>query len=202
MNKTLLIGLAFYFLSLISLSAQPKTRSNSIGVNFSAIANDIIILGSHPEGSGTLQGKGGWNAGFNYIRQLDAKLSFETGFYLAHHQFIHTSAYFPRENRQQTEFSLNMVSMPVNLLYNFGRSFIVKGGMFITQTVGEDNNFLHEPSGLGLNLGLGKEITLSNALLLIINPELKLHTLLPFDGEKHQQRITEAAIKFDLHYRF
>jgi hypothetical protein len=90
--------------------------------------------------------------------------------------------------------SINLRSV-LNLSKNFYLTFVPSLDLQIKHS---SLQRLSDQSGLGLSVGLGNYVKLSESLALNIEPRLWVHNVIPFSSDNHPFKLTTAAINLGL----
>ena len=200
--------LSFIFLALLlstSLNAQEievKAKKQQIGISYMSLGTNGMYTTNTMIGGPSIKAENFFGFGAHYIRELNKTFDLELGLEYMQHKFsvgtdyqLSEGAVFPGGVYREEKVSL--VNIPITVRANFLNYFFVNGGPILDFDYGLDNTFDNQ-NGVGLLLGAGVNYEFNNGLSLFLNPNLKMHSLIPFDDGK--DRISESSLRFGVSY--
>lgn len=194
MNKLKFSVLAAFLFLSYQINAQSK---GTVGFSFTTISSNAMLRsGSLEHNYETIKGKGFMAAGIDYWYPLTDWLKAETGINYSFQNFsklyynpnIYTVALTAVE---PVNFDIHQVNIPVGFRAEFLKYGFINSGVLLDLT--------HEP-GIGSYFGIGAKIESEIGLGLMINPYVKMHSVLPVSFNKDADRVMEAGIKFGITY--
>ena len=193
MTKKLVITLTLILTSLNSFSQGNNEFRLYYGASDGKLLRNTELVGT---GSNDLENF--TELGFTYLRKVNKHLAIETGINYAIADLKITPAYMgePVQTRGE-EFEL--ISIPIYANYTIWKFLFINGGPMIDFQTSETT--VDSQSGIGYGLGIGGKYNLSN-FIIYFNPNFKRHSVIPFEKEKHHQKLTEFGIQFGLGYSF
>jgi hypothetical protein len=202
MRFKLLDSILFSGLLLLTFSCFAQTPSilkKRIGVHYSLLGANHIFTFQSLEGSAGYTNNGTFSIGLNYERPINDKLLFESGIDYAKHDFIVKPAYMGEGTPASHNESVNMLSFPFLLKVTLGRYLYISGGALLDLDISKAK-MVNNQSGLGVSGGLGGQYIFKSGLSLFVQPNLKLHSLVPFNLAKYHSRVLESGVKIGLSY--
>lgn len=201
MIKSIFITISFLLINQYFLNAQenaPNIKDSKIGITFSSFGQNNIFPFD------VLDGDAGYNSdyfyavGINYITPINKWLEVETGIEYVRHYIIIEPNLPPNMDSAPRKENFGLVNIPITLRANFLKYFFVNGGLIL----GIDGSFDSpiDNTGLGTLLGVGLKYDFKSGVSIFVNPYLKVHSLLSFNGFQDHQRIWENAIRVGITY--
>ena len=142
--------------------------------------------------------KAGLSTSFDYLFLNDKKINFGLGinYHFSQVEFV------PNPNTGDmvlhTE-NVNLISLRFRTVYILKNHFYISlDPAFDLHISHDEQQMLDNQSGLGLSLGIGKNIKINDALLLNIEPKLWVHNIVPFHKESSPYRLTTIGLNFGL----
>lgn len=142
--------------------------------------------------------KAGFSTSFDYLFIRDKKINFGLGinYHFSQVEFIFNSN--TGDMILRTE-NINLISLRFRTVYILKNHFYISLDPAIDLHLNYDERqLLDNQSGLGLSLGIGKNIRINDALLLNIEPKLWVHNIVPFHNESLPYRLTTIGLNFGL----
>ena len=188
---SLIIGLLPIF-----INAQ-TTEKGKIGLNYSLNGGTSVIQPSL-EGAASKDITAASGIGLIYLKPINPWLEWETGLTYTLYKVKTTSSPVPEVTTRNS--TLSLLDIPIGVRAGFWKYFFASGGLLLDLDM-MSNSSISSQTGIGLMLGLGVKYDFSFGGSLFINPYGKLHALLPFSSDKHQDRILESGLKFGITYQ-
>ena len=188
---SLIIGLLPIF-----INAQ-TTEKGKIGLNYSLNGGTSVIQPAL-EGAASKDITAASGIGLIYLKPINPWLEWETGLTYTLYKVKTTSSPVPEVTTRNS--TLSLLDIPIGVRAGFWKYFFASGGLLLDLDM-MSNSSISSQSGIGLMLGLGVKYDFSFGGSLFINPYGKLHALLPFSSDKHQDRILESGLKFGITYQ-
>lgn len=184
-------------IAIIAIKSYSQSR-NEIRILY-GFSDSELLRNVNLDGGGDHTTRNFSEFGIKYLRQIKGNLKIETGL-----NFVSLSVGINDINYEgpavKTRFEkLDIISIPINLNYVFGKYFFVNGGPFIDFQSSENSS--DSQSGIGYNLGVGLKYRIDK-MVFFVNPNYKRHAVFPFEKEKYHQRLTEIGIQFGAGYKF
>ena len=187
---SLIIGLLPIF-----INAQ-TTEKGKIGLNYSLNGGTSVIQPAlEGAASKDITAAG---IGLIYLKPINPWLEWETGLTYTLYKVKTTSSPVPEVTTRNS--TLSLLDIPIGVRAGFWKYFFASGGLLLDLDM-MSNSSISSQTGIGLMLGLGVKYDFSFGGSLFINPYGKLHALLPFSSDKHQDRILESGLKFGITYQ-
>jgi len=189
------------FLSTTSFS-QVDTLKNYFDIFGSFIQNDVARF-PELDGAGSVDEGRGFCFGINYSRKLANKLWINSGL----NYFKTSNDFNPAPTGEPTPTIKNINSellrIPVKIRYDFIKWWYIKTGLTIDYQYNNKNgNYIDNQSGLAYSLSTGINLKLTKQFYFIIEPELAITSLVPFNSNKYQQHFLISGINFNLGIKF
>ena len=193
-------------LLLIILMALPlftygQSTTDYVGVSLAAASTNALLLTSLDGAGGSLAGHG-YHVGIHYQQQIKPRFALESGLYHAQFQYVSIPAFmgFPVPGEDRRHHYLTLLVRPK---YYFNtdrvRVYLVSGVSIDVQTyasVNENNN-----TGVGAQLGAGLEASLGRRLILNLEPNVRLLSLVSFRfNEGYRRHMRSAGVQLGMHY--
>lgn len=188
---SLIIGLLPIF-----INAQ-TTEKGKIGLNYSLNGGTSVIQPAL-EGDASKDITAASGIGLIYLKPINPWLEWETGLTYTLYKVKTTSSPVPEVTTRNS--TLSLLDIPIGVRAGFWKYFFASGGLLLDLDM-MSNSSISSQTGIGLMLGLGVKYDFSFGGSLFINPYGKLHALLPFSSDKHQDRILESGLKFGITYQ-
>ncbi len=187
MKKFFLSGCIIFVLMNISF-AQKSSFGLSVGIGGGSVLKQALA------GGASYDLKTGYLIGIDYSGKLNNKLSFQSGLNYYSNTVVVTPNINPDIDQTPKELSLNLIYIPLSLKFDRSKYFFVNAG-FIADIDISKNKTISNQSGLGVMLGVGSEISISNNFAIQISPYANLHGLLLLKGDNYPERVLDAGIK-------
>ncbi|MDO6759719.1 hypothetical protein Q4566_05860 [Tamlana sp. 2_MG-2023] len=189
------------FITLILITLFLNTNANCQESNefrtYFGIMDREFLTSGNLDGAGSYDLENPYEFGIRYLRKLTPKLSLETGInYLSSKVQINSNNYGTHSERHT---HLKIVSIPMFVNYTIGNYFFLNGGPRLDfQNSGES---FDSQSGFGFGIGFGGKYNFDK-FLIYLNPNFKMHAVIPFEKENDQQRLTEFGVQLGIGYQF
>lgn len=197
--KSLLFGLSFLLISS-SLIAQEYSeyRKPQIGISFSSFGKSESIHFKNVDGAGSFETKDFYTLGVNYLFPVNRAFSLEVGVEYSKQNTVFS---YPGPGIIPSKVSLDLISIPVSMHFNFLNYFFLNGGLFLGIQANK-SDLIDNQSGVGGNLGAGLKYDFENGISIYGNPYLKIHSVIPFSSGGNHQRLMENGLRFGVRYGF
>lgn len=126
-------------------------------------------------------------AGLVYLHLVKENLEFETGLTFSLFSFYEKT---DAETKDKMG-SITLVDIPFGARATFGKYFFINGGGLLDLTT-TNSSPISSQKGIGLYGGLGVVADFDFGGSIFLNPYAKLHSLIPFESWKGQDRILET----------
>lgn len=186
-----IIGLCSVF-----VSAQ-TVENGKIGLTYS-LNGGTSVLQPALDGAASHEITAANSIGLIYLKPINNWLEWETGLTYTLYKVTTTSSPMPEVTTRNS--TLSLIDIPIGVRAGFWKYFFASGGLLLDLDM-MSNSSISSQTGIGLMLGLGVKYDFSFGGSLFINPYGKLHALLPFSSDKHQDRILESGLKFGITYQ-
>lgn len=205
MPKNLLFRI---FLSVLTLSgtnlyAQQRNGSDyDIEFSITPLAERTIGPRMGLMGSGSDDSKnyiaGLLRVGYHY----NETWSFGAGLGYSHQNITTTSAIVdPSVERIQYSSELSIWEIPLEARIKFLKYLYANAGP-ILHFQQNANSYVDKQNGIGIHIGLGAKIPLSQQFAVTLSPHYKMYSLIPFQSERNYDRVRVLGIAVGLNYRF
>lgn len=196
--------------SLILMTLMVKAQENivkndpynrkSISLSY-GFGNGQLVRSQALTGAAGNNGKTINTIALNMNRQISKTLFVDAGLSYLNHKYALTSVFYPGIPTVISTYSLDVLSIPIKLRYEFGKYFFLNGGLMadldISKNVGQSKY-----SGIGIGSGVGFQYFLKNNLGVFVNPQLNYHSLISFSNDRYPQKLLDANVNLGLSYRF
>jgi len=181
------------FLGLIIAHFQVFAQSKSelrlyYGTSSSDFSQETVI------GGGDYDNQNLNEFGLVYLTQIAKNIKIETGFNFSTSDVVITPA-FTGEPVQTRYEKLDLISIPLYLQYDLKKYLFINSGLLLDIQTSE--NTIDEQSGIGYGFGIGAKYHF-DTFYVFINPNFKIHAVIPFQEENYQQKLTEIGIQIGL----
>lgn len=201
--KRNLVSLCISFLCCtlaVAQDADDESTKGRVGLSYSTFGeNDIIRFDELIGGPGWI-GKSHFSIGLNYLFPLTRHLELETGMEYSWHELIKRPNVDPTIDILLSTEELSIWVVPVTLRYTFLKYFFLNGGALLDFDSGVSNS-IDSQTGIGATFGPGVNYEFRCGCSVWLSPYLKMHSLIPFSGEKNSQHLMESGIRFGIAWR-
>jgi hypothetical protein len=185
---------------LIALSTRVFSQSNnniSVWYGFSNTNVDIHgVIGDF--GFNT---KTGTAIGFIYTTKVNKLFSVQAGLLYADDK-VEENSILPGLGGINNDSDIKMISIPVIARLTFFKYLFADGGVSIDkETNYAGNHNATDQSGIGLELGVGAQYTLSH-ITIFINPYYKMYGVAHFGSSSQNLNLSESGFKFGAGFNF
>ncbi|QQT32003.1 outer membrane beta-barrel protein [Sphingobacterium multivorum] len=195
------------FLSVLTLSgtnlyAQQRNGSGyDIEFSITPLAESTIGPRMGLMGSGSDDSK-------NYIAGLlrvgyryNETWTFGAGVGYSHQNITTTSAIVdPSAERMQYSSELSIWEIPLDARVKFLKYLYANAGP-ILHFQQNTNSYVDKQNGIGIHIGLGAKIPLSQQFAVTLSPHYKMYSLIPFQSERNYDRVRIFGIGIGVNYR-
>ena len=184
-----------FAIALLSVFTQAQTaEKGKIGLTYS-FNGGTTVMQPALEGSASHDVTDATAIGIIYLKPLNNWLELETGITYSLCKITTTSAPTPEVNTYKSNLSL--IDIPVGLRAVFLKYFFVNGALLLDTEL-TNNSSVSSQTGIGMMAGVGIKYDFRFGGSLFFNPYGKIHSLVPFGGWKHHDRILESGWKFGI----
>jgi hypothetical protein len=142
--------------------------------------------------------KSGFSTSFDYLFLSPTKINIGFGLDYQYSQV----EFVPNLNTQgmiQHYEKVSLISIRFKSVLNFKKQFYLSLDPALDLHLNhKSDQILDNQTGLGVSVGLGKNIKINDALSLNIEPKLWIHNIIPFDNETYPYRLTTIGLNFGL----
>jgi hypothetical protein len=189
--KRLMI-LSLLITGLINTSiGQKNTYGLSIGVAKGFIMKQAL------DGDASYDLNTGFSIGFHYNRKLTDKLYIETGIDWYNSSVSVTPSFYPNIDMTPKEYDIQLIYIPVFVRVDLSKYFYLNGGLIGDFDITKDN-YITNQSGIGAGFGLGTGFSITDKIVIELNPYLNFHGLVLVDKENYPERICDFGVKLNL----
>lgn len=203
MKKTALVFVLLGLTAASCLYAQKnegQNKYNQLGITFSAFGNNDLVYFQSLEGAASYNADKFFTIGINYLHQLNKTFDIETAFEYSKHYITIEPNVPPDMDDTPYGAEFSLINIPVTIRANFLRYCFVNGGLLlgIDPTV---SGPVDSQSGIGAIIGLGLKYDSKSGVSVFVNPYGKVHSLISFSNDDHQQHLLESGFRFGIMYR-
>ncbi len=200
MKRTWIIIAFFLLTSYQFLRAQESKGLNDgkIGI-FSSLGVNEVFRFEELDGAASYNGKNFFAGGISYALNMNKWLEIETGLEYTKHNFYIIPNLPPYIDVIPEKESFEIINVPINVKANFLKFFYINAGTIIDIDISQ-NSSIDRQTGFGTVMGVGIKYDFDFGGSVFINPYTKVHTLIPFIEEDHQQRVWENGFRFGVTY--
>lgn len=196
------------FLSVLTLSGTGLYAQQRNGSGYD-IEFSITPLAERTIGPRTGLMGGGSDDSKNYIAGLlrvgyhyNETWSFGAGVGYSHQNITTTSEIVdPSVERIQYSSELSIWEIPLEARVKFLKYLYANAGP-ILHFQQNANSYVDKQNGIGIHIGLGAKIPLSQQFAVTLSPHYKMYSLIPFQSERNHDRVRVLGIAVGLNYRF
>jgi len=182
---------------MMSLTGQAQNRGEVRA--YYGIAESGFSTFRQVEGTAGYSTENYQEFGIRYIHHTITNLSLASGINYLQAEVAVRPAPSPQSFFEITTEPLQIISLPLLLHFRLGRYFFVNGGPTLDFQLTDNSHDLQ--AGFGLSLGLGAHYAIDH-LTLFVNPHVKSHALLPFEGSRYHQRLMLIGLQAGVGYQF
>jgi len=205
MLKKLLSGI---FISLLTLSGTTLYAQQNNGGSYDIELSITPLAESTIGPRKSLMGAGS-DASKNYIAGLirvgyhyNETWSFGAGVGYSHQDITTTSAIVdPSVERIQYSSELSIWELPLDARVKFLKYLYANAGPML-HFQQNANSHVDKQNGIGFHIGLGAKIPLSQQIAVMLSPNYKMYSLIPFQSEKNYDRARALGIGIGVNYKF
>ena len=184
-----------FAITLLSVFTQAQTaEKGKIGLTYS-FNGGTTVMQPALEGAASHDVTDATAIGIIYLKPLNNWLELETGITYSLCKITTTSSPTPEVNTYKSNLSL--IDIPVGLRAAFLKYFFVNGGLLLDTEL-MNNSSVSSQTGIGMMAGVGIKYDFRFGGSLFFNPYGKIHSLVPFGGWKHHDRILESGWEFGI----
>ncbi len=183
-------------------TAEGQATTSFVGLSFGLANTNAVFLRSLDGAAGS-QPDRGYNVGIQYQKLIEPRFALEGGLHFAQFRYQSIAVFFPGVEVPDEDRRHRVISLLIRPKYYFNthrvRAYVVGGVSLdaqISATVSEDNN-----TGLGAQLGVGLEASLGKRLVVNLEPNARILSLLSLEFEEGSRRhLTSAGVQLGVHY--
>jgi len=195
------------FLSVLTLSGSSLYAQQDNGGRYDIEFSFTPLAESHIGPRKSAFGAGS-DASKNYIAGLlrvgyhyNETWSFGVGLGYSHQNITTTSAIVdPSAERMQYSSELSIWEFPLDARVKFLKYLYANAGPML-HFQQNANSYVDKQHGIGLHIGLGAKIPLSQQFALTLSPHYKMYSLIPFHSERNSDRARVLGISIGVNYR-
>lgn len=188
------------FTTIITIASTLQgqtTDKGKIGLSYSfgttSFINDISTKNiSH-------KAKSSSEIGLTYLYNVSKDLELETG---VTYSLINIETTFANKPLvDTTQVSIQIINVPLGVRYTFSDYFFINGGALLSFDL-NGTSLLNSQSGIGIFGGLGVKYSFNFGGEISVNPQVKIHSLIPFSSQKENNTsILDTGIKLAFTYK-
>lgn len=202
MRKNLI---SFCILSLCSMLAVAQESNHQkakgrIGLSYSTFGENDVIRSDELIGGPGYEGKSHFSIGLNYYFSLNRVLELETGLEYTRHEVMVRPHVDPTIDLASRPEELSLWVVPISLRYTFLKYFFLNGGALLDFDAGTSSS-VDSQTGIGATFGPGVNYEFRCGCSVWASPYMKVHSLIPFSGEKNPQHLLENGVRFGIAWR-
>ena len=188
--------LLFTLLLCISHLTFPQ-KQNEVRIYY-GLVDSKILNDKDLDGGSSYDLKNTREIGIHYIKRITPNFSLETGLNYFSADLEKSSISWGGSPGTSFE-SYGLLSIPLLARLSFWNYFFANAGPVIDfQTTDHE---IASQSGIGYSLGLGAQYYFNN-FSIFVNPNFRQHSLVSFEKENNQGKLTGFGIKMGIGYRF
>jgi hypothetical protein len=183
-------------LFLILLAVSINGYGQVVTVSIAPIRSNINFL-RNIDGAGTGNGKFGFDASIEYLISKKSKYSIGFGLSYQYSRVEMVPALLPPFTENPHDETVNLLSGSFNIIRNLPREFYLSlKPLLDLQLPSDSQDWIDNQTGLGLSFSFGKRFPVNEELLIILEPILWFHNIIPFvDESNYTDRLTVVGIK-------
>ncbi len=182
--------------------AYGQATSSFVGLSFGLANTNAIYLRSLDGAAGSRPDQG-YDVGVQYQKLIGPHFALEGGLHFTQFQYQSIAVFFPGVEVPDEDRRHRVVSLLIRPKYYFNthrvRVYVVGGVSLDAQlsaTVNEDNN-----TGLGAQLGAGLEASLGKRLVVNLEPNARILSLVSLRFEEgYRRHLASAGVQLGVHY--
>jgi len=142
--------------------------------------------------------KAGFTASLDYLFLNDKKVNFGLGLNYHFSQVEFVPNLNTKDMLLHTE-NVNLISFRLKSVYKLKNLFYLSVDPSVDFHLRYDSQqTLNKQSGIGLSLGFGKNIEIKEAVFINIEPRLWIHSIIPFNEDNLQYKLTTLGLNLGL----
>ncbi|WP_313184218.1 outer membrane beta-barrel protein [Sphingobacterium siyangense] len=196
------------FLSVLTLSGTGLYAQQRNGSGYDIEFSLTPLAESHIGPRKSALGAGS-DASKNYIAGLlrvgyhyNETWSFGVGLGYSHQNITTTSGIVdPSVERMQYSSELSIWEVPLDARVKFLKYLYANAGPML-HFQQNANSYVDKQHGIGIHIGLGAKVPLSQQFAVLLSPHYKMYSLIPFQSERNYDRVRVLGIAAGLNYRF
>lgn len=179
-----------------------KNNTGSYGIELSVTPLSAVNIGPFQNlfGSGSHDSKHYISGLVRGTYKYTDRWSFSMGLGYSSQKVTTTSALVNPDVEQRTYFSrLQIWEVPLEARLAFLKYFYASAGPML-HVQQHSNGYVDKQNGLGLHIGVGTRISLSQTIVVSLAPHYKLYSLIPFHAGKYYDRIQTVGVEMGVSY--
>lgn len=186
---------------LLLLSAALIINGQDLSLSVAPTINNVFYY-QFVAGGYSGNSKAGFNVSAEYIRSGTQKISWGFGLCYQYSRVEIVPAPMPPEERIPHTETVNLVTPGFKTVFNFRKEFYLTADPFIDiQLKSETQSSIDNQTGLGISLGFGKRIPISEGIFIMLEPRLWVHNVVPFVDNNLAVRLTVVGLKAGINLR-
>ncbi len=196
------------FLSVLTLSGtglyaqQNNSGSYDIELSITPLAERTIGPRKSLMGAGSDDSKnyiaGLLRVGYHY----NETWSFGVGLGYSHQNITTTSGIVdPSVERMQYSMELSIWEFPLDARVKFLKYLYANAGPLL-HFQQNANSYVDKQHGIGFHIGLGAKVPLSQQFAVLLSPNYKMYSLIPFQSGRNYDRVQALGITVGVNYKF
>lgn len=185
-------------------SVFPSAEANALKAVISltgGLCSNTIIRFASLDGGGGNKGVGEWHSGFSLNKKVRENICVGGGIVYTHHRIENTPEYFPDVEIVSETETIQLLSVPLEVRFGFLKYFFINTGPSFDFDITKGSREVDSQTGIGWSAGIGAGIEYGK-VYFILNPAIKIHSLIAFNHEQHQQHLSEAGLSLGIGYTF
>jgi len=178
-------------------------NNNRLGITFVPLVSKCYLFDNSFHEDYNFEGQSGYMLGFKYLRIINDKIRIETGLHYSE-LYIYLGEDVKLDNFYQSRREQrNIISFPIAVERGFKYDFFITAGAQIDFELNTWTKLkMDDQKGIGLLFSIGKTFHISENVYFSVAPNIKMHSVIPFDRESNHQRLFDYGIKLDITYGF
>lgn len=190
----LIVCFIFCLANLAAQESDSINRLDKIGISVSALGSSTLVRFRELVGGAGFDTHRLFTAGINYTHSLNKKLDLESGVEFTSFSATVYPGVNPDADLTPTTGYVNMVSIPFLIRATFPYLFFVNGGLILDLDMSSSSG-VETQTGIAGMFGFGWKYNFKSGTELIINPYLRMHSLISFSMSDNPQRLLESGLR-------
>lgn len=199
-NKLVIIlSILMSYVAITQAQNEHNKRQGHVGISYASFGQNDVYRSEELIGSASYNSDHFFTIGLNYIHPITAWLETETGIEYSKHSIIIRPNLPPDMDNSPFDAQFSLINIPFMLRVNFFKYFFINGGALLDIDT-SPNSPIDEQTGLGFMYGAAIKYDFKKGVSIYVNSYTKMHSIIPFSGNDHHQKIWENGVRIGISY--